>query len=41
MRKFAEAWTDVEIVQRTVAQIPWRYKTTWQIEKEFDDDIEF
>lgn len=25
MRKFAEAWADVEIVQRTVAQIPWRY----------------
>ncbi|HUN03785.1 MAG TPA: DUF1016 N-terminal domain-containing protein [Niabella sp.] len=24
MRKFAAAWTDVEIVQRTVAQIPWR-----------------
>lgn len=24
MRKFAEAWTDFEIVQRTVAQIPWR-----------------
>ena len=24
MRKFAEAWPDREIVQRTVAQIPWR-----------------
>jgi predicted nuclease of restriction endonuclease-like (RecB) superfamily len=28
MRKFAEAWTDVEIVQRTVAQIPWRSNIT-------------
>lgn len=24
MKKFAEAWPDFEIVQRTVAQIPWR-----------------
>lgn len=24
MRKFAECWTDYEIVQRVVAQIPWR-----------------
>ena len=24
MRKFAECWTDRKIVQRTVAQIPWR-----------------
>ena len=24
MRKFAECWTDFEIVQRVVAQIPWR-----------------
>ena len=24
MRKFAECWTDSEIVQRVVAQIPWR-----------------
>ncbi len=24
MRKFAECWPDYEIVQRTVAQIPWR-----------------
>ncbi len=24
MRKFAECWTDREIVQRTAAQIPWR-----------------
>ncbi len=24
MRKFAESWTDRELVQRTVAQIPWR-----------------
>lgn len=23
MRRFAEAWPDWEIVQRTVAQIPW------------------
>lgn len=28
MRKFAEAWNDVEIVQRTVAQIPWRSNIT-------------
>jgi len=28
MRKFAAAWTDVEIVQRTVAQIPWRSNIT-------------
>jgi predicted nuclease of restriction endonuclease-like (RecB) superfamily len=24
MKKFAEAWTDIQIVQRIVAQIPWR-----------------
>lgn len=24
MRKFAECWPDFEIVQRVVAQIPWR-----------------
>ncbi|MCI7795046.1 MAG: hypothetical protein MR528_01925 [Lachnospiraceae bacterium] len=24
MRKFAECWPDFEIVQRGVAQIPWR-----------------
>ncbi len=28
MRKFAEAWTDLEIVQRTVALIPWRSNIT-------------
>jgi len=28
MRKFAEAWPDIEIVQRTVAQIPWRSNIT-------------
>jgi predicted nuclease of restriction endonuclease-like (RecB) superfamily len=28
MRKFAEAWTELEIVQRTVAQIPWRSNIT-------------
>ena len=28
MKKFAEAWTDIEIVQRTVAQIPWRSNIT-------------
>jgi predicted nuclease of restriction endonuclease-like (RecB) superfamily len=28
MRKFAEAWTDIEIVQRCVAQIPWRSNIT-------------
>ena len=28
MRKFAETWTDFEIVQRTVAQIPWRSNIT-------------
>jgi predicted nuclease of restriction endonuclease-like (RecB) superfamily len=28
MRKFAQAWTDKEIVQRTVAQIPWRSNLT-------------
>lgn len=28
MRKFAEAWTDSKIVQRTVAQIPWRSNIT-------------
>ena len=28
MRKFAEAWTDSEIVQRTVALIPWRSNIT-------------
>lgn len=28
MRKFAEAWSDKEIVQRTVAQIPWRSNLT-------------
>ena len=24
MRKFADSWPDFEIVQRVVAQIPWR-----------------
>lgn len=28
MRKFAEVWPDKEIVQRTVAQIPWRSNLT-------------
>ncbi len=28
MRKFARTWTDFEIVQRTVAQIPWRSNIT-------------
>ena len=28
MRKFAEAWQDRELVQRTVAQIPWRSNLT-------------
>ncbi|MFA6335322.1 MAG: PDDEXK nuclease domain-containing protein, partial [Bacteroidales bacterium] len=28
MRKFAEAWPDIKIVQRTVAQIPWRGNIT-------------
>lgn len=28
MRKFAENWQDIEIVQRTVAQIPWRSNIT-------------
>lgn len=28
MRKFAEAWPDFELVQRTVAQIPWRSNIT-------------
>lgn len=28
MRKFAEAWTDSGLVQRTVAQIPWRSNIT-------------
>jgi predicted nuclease of restriction endonuclease-like (RecB) superfamily len=28
MRKFAETWTDFEIVQRTVALIPWRSNIT-------------
>ncbi len=28
MRKFAEAWQDFEIVQRSVAQIPWRSNIT-------------
>ena len=28
MRKFAREWPDVEIVQRTVAQIPWRSNIT-------------
>jgi len=28
MRKFADAWPDIQIVQRTVAQIPWRSNIT-------------
>ena len=28
MKKFAEAWPNIEIVQRTVAQIPWRSNIT-------------
>ncbi|HEY5879643.1 MAG TPA: DUF1016 N-terminal domain-containing protein, partial [Nakamurella sp.] len=26
MRKFAEAWPDLEVVQRSVAQLPWRHQ---------------
>ncbi len=28
MRKFAQVWPDREMVQRTVAQIPWRSNLT-------------
>lgn len=28
MKKFADCWTDLEIVQRIVAQIPWRSNIT-------------
>ena len=28
MKKFAEAWTSIELVQRTVALIPWRSNIT-------------
>lgn len=28
MRKFAQCWPDYEIVQRVVAQIPWRTNIT-------------
>ena len=28
MRKFADSWSDFEIVQRTVALIPWRSNIT-------------
>ncbi len=28
MRKFAQAWPDIQIVQRSVAQIPWRSNIT-------------
>ena len=28
MRKFAQCWTDEKIVQRVVAQIPWRTNIT-------------
>lgn len=38
MRKFAEAWPDLEIVQRTVAQIPWRSNITL-LDKLNDADI--
>ena len=38
MRKFAETWTDFEIVQRTVAQIPWRSNITL-LDKLNDNEI--
>lgn len=38
MRKFAEAWPDLEIVQRTVAQIPWRSNITL-LDKLNEEDI--
>lgn len=38
MRKFAEAWTDLKIVQRTVAQIPWRSNITL-LDKLKDPDL--
>ncbi len=38
MRKFADAWEDIEIVQRTVAQIPWRSNITL-LDKLKDDKL--
>jgi predicted nuclease of restriction endonuclease-like (RecB) superfamily len=38
MRKFAASWTDIEIVQRTVAQIPWRSNITL-LDKLNDPDL--
>ncbi len=38
MRKFADAWQDIEIVQRTVAQIPWRSNITL-LDKLKDDKL--
>lgn len=38
MRKFAEAWPDFEIVQRIVAQIPWRSNITL-LDKLNDPDL--
>jgi DUF1016 N-terminal domain len=41
MRKFAEAWPDLELVQRSVALIPWRSNITLpveEIEKELDHE---
>lgn len=38
MRKFAESWTDFEIVQRTVAQISWRSNITL-LDKLKDPDL--
>jgi len=38
MRKFAESWPDFEIVQRTVAQIPWRSNITL-LDKLKDSDL--
>lgn len=38
MRKFADAWQNIEIVQRTVAQIPWRSNITL-LDKLKDPDL--
>src|SRR6478609_4053887 len=37
MRKFAEAWPDPEVVQRTIAQLPWRQQIAL-MEKLHDPD---
>lgn len=39
MRKFAKCWTDYEIVQRVIAQIPWRNQLQESLPEELKSSL--